>query len=248
MLIFLLFFNIAQAQDMSSERYCFSSANAALVARQKFAGIQVPSDVVTVDESCLTIQMRPHRRELIQRYILSISPQVNISFSSEDIKRDPCLLKVEKIKSTNSQEVSAGIGRKNFNLAEENLKAHQSETMSIQTLDKFELTVDQDQILGNCRLITPNRYEIQLEVSKLVKPIVNAPLPPNSVIVLNTPPPDQETMKLSTQLILNKGDRIEIGSVIKDLKDKQRDIGLSNGANASATKGKKTEQVFLSLQ
>lgn len=243
----LLFTSLAFAEDQSSERYCFSSPREAVMAEQKFNAIKVSSDVVARDESCLVIQMYPHRRELIQRYILSVYPSAQIAFSSQEIKSDPCKLKIEKEKTEEANEKQVFLGE-NSTLGAQTKKSTGKETFFIQTLKEFELTVDQDQVKGECRSITPTRYEISLEVKKNPKPIYPESLPHNSVVILNAPPPDQKTSALKTTLQLNQGERIDIGSVLKKLKNDSHAVNAQPEGQVEAASQINAEKVFLSLE
>ena len=129
----LLFSFLSFAEEMSSEKYCFSSKFQALTAKQKFRAIQVGSDIVTSDENCLIIQMKPHRREMIQRYLLSSIPGTRVAFSSAEIRREPCLLKVEKEKHSNSHNLNAGY-EKHPVLNKHEQKSFGSEVMQIRMI------------------------------------------------------------------------------------------------------------------
>jgi hypothetical protein len=120
--------------------------------------------------------------------------------------------------------------------------------MDIQTLKDFELTVDQDQVKGTCRYINQNRYEIALEVRKNIKPIVPVALPPGTIVVLNQAPPDQETSVIQTQIQLSRGERIELGGVIKKANGKDRTVNIKPEFNIETSDHNSTEKVFLSLQ
>ncbi len=246
LIMLLLFSSLVFAEDMASEKYCFPSSPQ--VAQKKFAAIQVPSDVVTIDENCLVIQMRPHRRELIQRYMLSSIPGTSIAFSSEEVRREPCKLKVEKIRKKNSESVNVGYSNQLPTISEANPNGSQTETMEIQTQKDFELTVDQSQIKGSCRFINQNRYEIAIEVRKNLKPIVPVALPPGSIVVVNQLPPDQETSALQTQLQLSRGERVDLGGVIRNLEGKKRDVNINPSLNIETSDQDSSEKVFLSLQ
>lgn len=246
MFMLLLFTGLAFADDMSSEKYCFSSSM--LVAQKKLAAIQVPSDVVTVDENCLVVQMRPHRRELIQRYILSSVPGASVVFSSEDLRREPCKLKVEKIKKKTSDSTNIGFNNQIPTASQTETSGTQNETMDIQTLKDFELTVDQSQIRGTCKYINQNRYEIALEVRKNLKPIVPVVLPPGSVVVANPPPADQETGVLQTQIQLSRGERIDLGGVVKKADGKNHTVDIKPELKLETSDQDSSEKVFLSLQ
>lgn len=246
MIMLLLFTGLVMAEDMSSEKYCFSSS--VQVAQKKVSAIQVPSDVVTVDENCLVIQMRPHRRELIQRYILSSIPGSTVSFSSEDLRREPCKLKVERIKKKESDSTNVGVNNQSATVSQTESSGSQIETMDIQTLKEFELTVDQSQVLGSCRYINQNRYEISLEVRKNLKPIVPVVLPPGAAVVTNQAPPDQETGALRTQIQLSRGDKIDLGGMIKNTNSKGRIVDIKPEFKLETTDQEASEKVFLSLQ
>lgn len=249
MLIMLLIFSrltFAQ-EDMSAERYCFATEAEAQSIESKFNGIKVPSDNVARDQKCMTVQMRPHRRELIQRFVLSVAPHAKVEFSSEESRKDPCQIKVEKEKSKVMKAVTYNLDGRPIVSADDQTSAS-TDTMYIQTLKEFNLTVDQDEVNGQCRYITQNKYEITLEVRKNLKPIFPGTLPPGTILVGVQPPPNQETMVLKTQLQLNRGDRVEIGSVIKDLKNKDRKVDINPTLKVENTDGAATELVYLSLQ
>lgn len=235
--LLLLFSVLSFAEDTSTEKYCFSSGLQALQARQKYKAIEVGSDTVTVDENCLVLQMRPHRREIIQRYILSIFAGAQLTFSSESARRDPCRLKVEKMKTFHSKNVNGQINKTGLSLEEKSTHQNASEISQIQTLKEFELTVNQDQIKGTCRNITPDRYEITLEVRKNPKPI----------LVETVRPQDQETMVIQTQLQLTRGERIEVGSIIRKESDKNRQVKISPEGTIDSMNQQESEKVFLSL-
>lgn len=242
----LLFSGLVFAEDMSSEKYCFNSSPQA--AHKKISAILVPSDVVTVDENCLVIQMRPHRRELIQKYVLSSIPGASVSFSSEDLRREPCKLKVEKIKKKTAVNTDVGLNNQIPSVSRTDSLSTENETMDIQTLKDFELSVDQSQIKGTCRYINQNRYEISLEVRKNPKPIVPVNLPPGTIVVLNQPPPDQQTSVLQTQIQLSRGERIDLGGVIKNTTGKGHNVDINPSLNIETSDQDSTEKVFLSLQ
>jgi hypothetical protein len=246
LIMLLLFSGLALAEDMSSEKYCFNSS--ALLAQKKISAILVPSDTMTVDENCLVIQMRPHRRELIQKYILSSIPGARVAFSSEDLRREPCKLRVEKIKKKLIEKRDLAVGDQSASFADTDSSANQTETMDIQTLKDFELTVDQDQVKGSCRYINQNRYEITLEVRKNLKPIVPIPVTPGTIVVMNQAPPDQETSVFQTMVQLSRGDKIDLGGVIKNTNYEDRVVDVKPEFKLETTDQNSSEKVFLSMQ
>lgn len=248
MTLLLLFPLFVFAEDMASEKYCFSSLSGAQLAQKKFSAIQVNSDVATIDDNCLVVQMRPHRRELIQRYILSSAPGATVVYSSAEVRSETCKLKVEKIKNEQSDNLNVDVSKQIARADKTEFKGTASEVMQIDTLNEFRLSYNEDEILGNCRYITPDRYEIKIEVRKNPKPVVPVNLPPGTVVVMNTPPPDQKTMALQTELQLTRGERIEVGDLIRKINDKEESISVSPSLTIKKVHQNASEKVFLSLQ
>lgn len=217
---------------------------------EKTRFILVPADKIQSDRACFTVSTSSHRRELIQNYVRRLDSGVAISFSSAEIKREPCRLRVEKIKTIQREALNGSIGtNQRIDIGQDQIVREQKDVSSIQTLKEFELSVNQDRILGECRSITPDRYEVTLQVLKEAKPLL-PPLPPGSVVVVPDAqiPPPQDTSSLTTTLQLNRGQRLEVGDVIKDLKSKTQDLSLKEGASANITDGTEQEKIFLSLE
>ncbi len=245
----LLFTTLSLAQDSAVEQYCFSSPAKMSLVASKLQIVLVPTDKLEKDNNCFTVSMKPHRRELIQSYIRNLDPTVAISFSSAEIKSDPCHLKIEKVRSLNKTQTQADISSSPDVMTTQTHR-EVKETTTIQTLKDFELAVDQDVIKGTCRVITPTRYEINLEVRKDLKPLIPG-LPEGSIVIINHPvaPPDQETSLLKTSLQLTQGQRLEIGSVVKDLRNKQHKADASTPQVVlDQTTGDSEQKVFLSLE
>jgi hypothetical protein len=251
--ILIMIYTTAFAQEMAIQEYCFSSPVRMTQVLHRLKFILVPSDEIQKSERCAIIKSSPHRRELIQGYLRKLEPEIQINFSSAEIKRDPCRLKVERIKNLKN-ETTAVDGNLQINgvsvAASNQIKNQEStEVMSIQTLQDFELSVQQNVVKGTCKALTPGRYEISLEVRK-DPPILHPQLPPGTIInQASLPlPKNQETTKLMTTLQLSTGQKIEIGKLIKDLKEKNKGIDLSSGVEANETRDESIEQVFISLE
>lgn len=246
----LLLSSFSFAQDPAIEEYCFRSEAKKNFALEKTRFILVPADKIQSDRACFTVSTPPHRRELIQNYVRRLDPDVAISFSSAEIKREPCRLKVEKIRTIQQEALNGSINtNQNIAIGQEQLVREQKDTSSIQTIKEFELSVNQDRILGECRSINPDRYEVTLQVLKEARPLL-PPLPPGTTVIVPDAqlPSPQETSSLTTTLQLNRGQRVEIGSVIKDLKDKNHNIDLKNGASGNLQSGTEQDKIFLSLE
>lgn len=234
------------AQDNDSEKYCFDGQQKREKLHRELTPILVPSDQVSVSERCLTVSMKPHRRELIQNFIRQHQPEVLISFSSAEILRESCKLKVEKITHLSSQGMDVTI-QPAAPTAEAEVKTPEAKQVSqIQTLSDFELVFNQDVIKGSCRFITSEKYEITLNVRKDSKPLLLG-VPTGAVDIINSPPPDQTTANLKTTLQLTRGSRVEVGSVVRDLRLKDQKLIIDSEVNLRNTYQNSNETIYLSL-
>lgn len=245
----LLLSLISFAHDFAVEEYCFASEAKMKLVLDRAKFILVPADKVQTNQSCFTVSTPEHRRELIQSYVRRLDPAVGISFSSAQIKRDPCHLKVEKIKTVTTEALNGSVTiAKGFGVEQQQNAREIKEVSTIQTLKDFELSVNQDRILGECRSITPDRYEIVLQVKKEAKPLL-PPVPPGTTVIVTNPPVAtiQDTSNLTTTLQLTRGQRIEIGSFLKEKKDQGYQLELPQEGEATNKKSTESEKVYLQL-
>lgn len=251
MILWLVLYTlIAAAQEEPAiEEYCFSSVGRMKEVSQKLKFILVPVDKTQEDKNCFTVSTPPHRRELIQNYIRRLEPAVQIGFSSAEVRRNPCHIKVEKIKTKHKQSTGGSLSTELVPSIATDQSNHESKDVTtIQTLKEFELTVNQDVVKGECRAINETRYEISLEVRKDAIPLLPT-VPPGTIVVLPNAhvPKVQETSRLQTTLQLNSGERLEIGSVVKSLKDNAASLDINSGVALEKTDGQQQEKVFLSI-
>lgn len=237
----------AAEDELAVETYCFSSDMVRMRVEKKLGNILVPSDKVESEKNCMTVQMRPHRRELLQNYTRNLDPDMNVTFSSAELKREPCLLQVEKIRTLKSKNTNVEVSQTPA-ANETQVEGTSKDVMQIQTIDKFSMTVSQDAIEGNCRYINKDLYEITISARRDPKPIPPPNLFVNGIAVVQTPPPDQKTISVSTSLQVTKGSRVEIGSIVRDLRKKDRDVNIKPEAQIENTDQQEDEKVFLSFQ
>lgn len=249
MILWLLLYTLpALAQDPVIEEYCFSSPLQMKTHSSRLKFILVPSDKLEESQSCLTISTAPHRRELIQNYVRKLDPTVKIGFSSVEIKREPCHIEVTKEKQKLRDEKNASVSLQVISADASDSGHKEREVMTIQTLKDFELTVNFKTIKGECRVINPNRYEIKIMVKKEATPLT-PPVPPGTVIIVPQAqiPPTQETSYLESTLQLNRGERIELGSVVSNMKQDDKKIDVSAEATLEISNNQSTEKTFLSI-
>lgn len=245
-ILFLALSTLAQ-DELAVETYCFPSEAARERAQGRLTSILVSSDKIEAEKECFTVQMRPHRRELIQNYTSRLDPAMAVTFSSAELKREPCKLKVEKVRAGKAASTNAQLSQFPSAGATQTTEAAQ-DVMKIQTLDKFSFTVSQDAIEGNCRYVNKDLYDITISVRRDPLPLVPPNLPAGAVVVVQTPPPAQKTMALSTNLQLTRGSRVEIGSIVKDLRKKNLRVDAKPEAALDDSKMSDEEKVYVSFE
>lgn len=248
MVLILIFFSLyLQADENFTNKYCFKSVNESQTAANHLKSLVLPSEELILQGECLILKIRPRRQDFIHSYISKNISNSQLVFSDANEKKQSCNLKVEKIKNLKKQDTNITIAT-DSSLSSNVSKKTSNEVIRIQTIGDFELSVDQQQVRGECRYISKDLYEIKLSVIKTAKPIVPRELPPGSVIIMNSPPTDQETSTLSTQVQLNRGQRIELGSVIKNAHDKSQNVSITPDIKITNFEQNNSENVYLSLE
>lgn len=245
--LLLLFSNI-YADETALEKYCFSSPGKMQYMYDKAKILFLPTDKINKDGTCLTVEVSDSRIELVQKYLKNQDPQMQIAFSSRDVQVEPCKLKIEKIKLIKSENQNIHI-QSGVVAETQNLNKTSSETFQIQTINNFEITVNENVIKGRCRFIRSDRYDITLEIKK--DPRLTQPqVAPGTIITSanDDPMKIQEASTLSTQLQLTKGNRIELGSMVKDLSGASKKVDISPEFQDNQNAEQSTEQAFLSIE
>lgn len=238
MWLLLLIFNVFTfAEDQSVEKYCFQDSTEVSEASNNLVPLFLPSEEIVKQGSCLVLKVKTHRRDFIQAYVLKNFPKAQVTFSDTQTKKEPCYLKVEKIKEKESEKIKLSTPQY---LKADSSSTHQqeTETMNIQTINYFELSVDQKQVSGYCRFITKNLYEIKITFNQNPKPSISTTLPP----------PNQNTNSISTEVQLNRGQRLEIGSLIKKAIINSKDISIKPYVNSDQSHELDKEKIYISLE
>lgn len=238
-----LFFLSITSYSQTIEKFCFNSPARKSAVIKSLSPLLLPADTLTQEDSCFTLMVAPNRRELLQKYILGQDPEARISFSSEEKRKDLCRLKVEKIKHQTGKGVDVSL--RGAKASETNSQGR--DISRIQSVGEFSLSLDQNVIEGNCRYITPERYEIKLEVRKDPRPL-HPPASSGVVIIINgAPPPADETSKLQTTIQLTRGERIHLGSMKQNKKEEKKRAELSPQIGFEDSSSNRSEEIYLSI-
>ncbi len=245
MTLLLLFFSLfAAADELSTERYCFRGPEAAVKGRGSFQQIKVPSDQDSLEGACLVVVMRPHRRELIQKYLLSLHPDLQIAFSSAEASRESCRLRIEKFRTKSSATVSGGLSPTGASLSTTQQLGSANEVLNFETLGAFEFSVNDYLAKGSCQYITPKHYRVVLELRKTPRPVINTGADQTNKEL----PPDQESSVIKTEIQLSEGQKVNVADLVKANKVNEATVDIKEGARINKEQGDNAESVFLMLQ
>jgi hypothetical protein len=235
----------SQGESQVIENYCFNSQSQMKKVKAQLKFILVPVDRIQETQNCFTVITSEYRRELLQQFVKRIDPSVVLDLSSAEIKREPCSLKITKLKSGNQESLQVSLNPQSYQTEKAS-----TDVMTIQTLKEFEISVNQNIVKGECRAINSSRYEIALEIRHDPLPS-SPPLPSGAVVELTQgqTPKDQETSQLKTVVQLNRGEKLELGSIFKNLNNQANKIDLqSTSLEMKKSDNAENEKVFLSIE
>jgi hypothetical protein len=236
MWIWPLFLSIAQASEVAIDKYCFSSPAQALKVSREIQSILLPVDRLNLNGPCFSVDTPAHRRQLMQSFVQKADPQVSLVLADLSFKPEPCHLKIEKIKQKSREQQELQLARNQPRWQSATQAQSASEISQIQTIRDFELQVDLSKVSGQCRRIGPDSYEIHLELreSVLIRP--------------DRPISEEPRLNLQTQLQLTRGERIEIGSLVRKWQEQHKQLAIPAKVNIEQHQTATSEQVFLSIQ
>lgn len=133
-----------------------------------------------------------------------------------------CRLNVERITTLDQQTKSYALGKKT-KLQHKNQVTEEREVQQLLMTPGYpsKISVDDSTLVLKCTLTSSNMMNVEIGL-------------------------DSANSSLSTSLSIGPGSRIELGSIIKDLKGSDQNIDSSTGIEISNSRGKRRIQTFLS--
>lgn len=222
------------------ERYCFSSQAEISKAKTSLENIKAPVDTISREDNCVVVTTSERRREIIQKYLLKLYPNVNIAFSSEDSIKEECNLRVEK--ETKSTEDNTRLKvKKTVNFGNTKITNSKKEISTIKVLSgkEFELSQNEETLFGKCRYQSQDRYEIEFSMLFIPRPV--NPYDPSTF-------KQKEGESVSTTVSLTRGQKMNIASIKTKLQDEASKKALQPAFGFSKSAGGKTTTVYLMME
>jgi hypothetical protein len=250
LIILLLITTSSYAQNIVVETYCFSSENQAKQAMGSSKYLMLPSDRIEPKGECFSLFTTEARSELIRKYLQNSYPQMSVTYSStERSAKEMCDLKVEKIKKIDSFQSKAQIqAMGGISIGQSNSDTKEISQIKVLSGADFDLQVDEQKISGKCRYINSTKYEIAFSMQFIPRPIV-PPAPEGTIVIIQNPPhmEVQQGTSLSTTVQISQGEKIEVGSIVKDLMDKGVEASLVPKLSFEKQDRKSEEKIYLQI-
>lgn len=181
--------------------YCFSSASELSKARKEINFLVLEIDKFNFKSNCMDIFTSTKRSNLFETFIKRNFPSVSITSSLSS--RRSCNFKITEFTKQNENEINVGLTNRSALLNKKDTKTQLSKTSSMQILEDSESKiVYQDQELKIKCSIRGENYIIELSSHS-------------------------EKLSFSTTRTLAKGQKIEIGSIIKAAQGEDNTKSLS---------------------
>ena len=237
-----ILFITTSAYAQMIDTYCFNTPAESVQAQNSIRNLLLAGDTIDSQDECFMLTIAESRRELIMKYLRNSQPSMKLgSPVLQNRAVEMCSLKVEKVKTYNAVQTQAQAQINSIPTATiGNTSSKSTETSQIKTLANtpFDMQIDQNKIQGKCKFRSSTRYEIEFSMIFVPKPIIQGVV---------TPPEPQQGTSLSTVVLLNQGEKLEIGGVVKDLTEKASKADLLPQFSYDETQGQSQEKIYLTI-
>jgi hypothetical protein len=233
----------------SLERLCFNSPNEAQRAIPILNVVLIKEqDAIDPEGRCLNVTVDTARLEIFQRWVKTRLPEAYYHFSTSSAPVDMCDIVVIKQTQKTQQNQNANVNTKSFGavITEGESNGTEESFIKVSSGKSAELRVDREDLTLTCVKQSYSRYLITVALKFI--PLTPPPVPPGSVIVVQSPPPDQSGTSISTEVEVSAGQEVNIGQIVRDLKSKQSQVNLPESAEISQKAGIDQTQWYLKIK
>lgn len=215
--------NLFAQTDLNT--FCFDDNVRLLSVQESFSFLLLPKDTVNLreDEHCIDIVTSVDRGKLFEKFL---SGRYNLKRQRESTpaELEQCNLSLKTTAKSKSDMDSVKVGEKN------SIKKSEQTSASISTMEfafgqgiSGELEAGSEKLKVLCRLIGPDKANLQFSFFERGKG------------------------GISSEYLLKRGEWLNLGSVIKDLNDKNKTLGIPQ-TEFSTTTGKSETRYDLQIK
>lgn len=232
MAIKLLFLSIIVLITNSSysNTYCFERGTSLSAVKSHLSIVLTANDRVISrgNSQCLDIEVSDSRSDLVLKWLKKkyrvVMPSASFNNLARNVVTRNCRLQIEKITRGKSNETQASIGKRN-NITNTTSSSQGVSRSSMLLGEGYSgtLSINSSLTFITCRNAAPGSYSIQVSLN-------------------------EQNSSLSTGLVVQKGQKINIGQVVENLNSKSKTLNLSSGVQVNSRKGEILYDYFLIAQ
>lgn len=217
------------------EVYCFKRSQSLDRIKSYLQTVTAPRDKIFKRESthCLEIKISSHRKDLLEKWMYkkyrplkkyNEGHGTNMPSTLSQSGSGTCRLKIETISSGNANTETFAVGKRNA-INTTNTKSSGRKVSSLLLGVGFSgyITVNNEKAELKCQSVGGAGYRVALSLQGGQNGI-------------------------GTNLRVRKGQKLNIGDIVNDLKRKRKSIGLPSGVEIEKTKGSQNTTYFLTAE
>ena len=246
MKLFIFCFILSWSSHAFIQAYCFKKVTDVNSVKSHLSSLLAPKDKVNVVSNCLHVTTEPIRINLYRK-IISMKYKVISDYQINDdgtvtqsfpSSSEMCRIETLKIIHSKDKRNDVQVGRQNKlsqtdGKGEEVIKGSMMLTVGLPSV----LNVDQENIELTCSRLANNNYQLRFRLSSTIQRDFQG-----RIIGKNS------SSSIDSTVNVTKGQKINVGSIVKDLKNKNKNVSINNGLKLSKTKGKKTIDYYLTIR
>lgn len=221
--VFLFCTGLLAQTDLNS--YCFEESVNLQSVQNSISFLLLPKDTVHLreDDHCIDLVLSGDRGKLFEKF-LSGRYNLKREKSSDTVELPPCQLVLRTTVKQASERESVKLGEKNsVNKAEISQNSTSSMSMVLSQGVAGEMEVWPEKLQVTCRMTGANKAELKFNFS------------------------DRTKGGIANEFVVTKGEWLNIGSVVKDLHDKNKTLGIPQTVISNTT-GKSETQYDLQIR
>jgi hypothetical protein len=247
MILFWLWLLTPAQSQTALERLCFASAVEAQKAVPIVSTVLVKGvDSVELEADCLNIHVAPARGEVFQRWIKARLPHAQLAFSTLSAPKKECDMLAERVTTKVSNGQNALVNSQGINLQDGQSKGSevQQHVLKVTSGSPGSISMDGTEFTVICTELSEGSYRLKFShkyTPRTTPTIVNGQL-------VQIPESGAHPPSASSEIEVSRGQRVDIGSIKKDLRDKDKSVGIPTGLDYQQTDGAITTQWFLTVR
>lgn len=223
LLFLILFICSSRLAALELRQYCFQKGTSLDQVKTYLAQIALSSDIININRSrhCINVGVDHSRVELFQKF-LAMNYKFSINGDTSVQKRE-CLFEVETLSNSDKEKSDISVGN-HISIGKRESSKEGRSTSMIRAMEQrlAQLYVDGTLVSLSCDIR-----------GKVTEVSVNLGTKKTSLV---------------TTVQMTKGQRIELSSIVKDLKNKTSGVSLSGGIQHSNTTGQEKQKTYLYLK